>query len=129
MRTCVTLIAACLTWPLPLQAQPFTDALFCQAMQEIATQRNKDAGTKVDAVTTDLGIAVLCNMKVVDFKKRIDLAFSQMDPGWQDRKQSQWNRIYCNNPGFAKAIANGWRISSTTTDTEGKRHHMEANCR
>jgi hypothetical protein len=128
MRITTAAMIAYLALPMPLQAQQFTDAMFCQAMQEIATQGNKDAGTKVDAVTTHMGIAVLCNMKIVDFKKRLDISFRVMDAGWEGRKQAQWNQIYCTNPGFVQAIASGWTISSTMTDAEGKRHYMEAKC-
>jgi hypothetical protein len=98
-------------------------------MQETAAKSNKDAGSKVGSVTTHMGMAVLCNMKVVDFKKRLDVPFSALGSGWEDRKQAEWNQIYCNNVGFSQAIANGWHISTTTTDADGKRHYIEAKCR
>ena len=71
----------------------------------------------------------LVQHEVVDFKKQLDISFSQFKAGWQDRKQAQWNQIYCvDNPSFAQAVASGWTISTTTTDVDGKRHYMQAKC-
>ena len=130
MRMALALVVGSLVLPCPsvAEAETFTDAIFCRWMQDFATQANKDAGTKVDAVTTHEGLAVLCNMKLVDFKKRLEVPFTAMKAGWDGRKQAQWNQIYCTDPGFMQAIKSGWRISSTMTDVEGNRHYMEATC-
>jgi hypothetical protein len=115
VRITVAATAVCIASIAPVGAQQFPDALFCQVMEETAAKSNKDTGSKVDAVATHMGIAVLCNMKVVDFKKHIDVPFGSFEAGWEDRRQAQWNQIYCNNLGFSQAIANGWRISATKT--------------
>jgi hypothetical protein len=129
MRVSVVAVGWCLIFAHPLGAQQFTDGQFCDWMKEIAAKSNKDAGAKVDAMTTNLGMAVLCNMKVIDFKKRLDVPMSNLAAGWEERKQSQWNEIYCNNIAFAQAIAAGWTISLTLTSVDGKRHYMEAKCK
>lgn len=110
-------------------AQQFSEASFCRAMQEFAAKSNMDAGTKVDSVTTHVGLAVLCNSKLIDFKKRLDIPFTAMKAGWEGRKQDQWNQIYCNDPTFAAAIRAGWRVSYTMTDSDGRRLYAEAECK
>jgi hypothetical protein len=111
------------------RAQQYSDAVFCRLSQEIADKANKDAGSRVDAITINIGMAVLCEMQIVDFKKRIKVSFSAFKAGWQARQQAQWNQIYC-QPGsaFRQAIDAGWTISTTITDVDGERHYMEAKC-
>ena len=123
------LIFGSITFATPARAEQFTDAWFCQFMKEAADKSYKDVGSKVDSVTINLGMGVLCNMKVVNYKKRLEVPFSAFNAGWEQRKQAQWNQIYCNNVGFAEAIASGWTISVTTIDADGKQHYMDAKCR
>jgi hypothetical protein len=111
-------------------AQQHSDALFCRAMQEIAEKHNRETGSKVDAYTVVVGMAVLCSTKVVDFRKKLLVSFRLMNVGWQARKQAQWNQIYCEpGSGFRQAIDAGWTISHTLTDVDGVRHYMVATCR
>jgi hypothetical protein len=98
-------------------------------MQEFGDQANKDAGTKVDTMTINLGVAVFCNLRVVNFMKRVEVSFTSFRPGWEARKQAQWNQIYCDGGPVTLAIASGWRITHTITDIDGRRHFMEATCR
>jgi hypothetical protein len=52
-----------------------------------------------------------------------------MRTGWQQRKQEQWNNIYCGNPVFRPAIAAGWQIINTVTLLDGKRFQQVAECK
>jgi hypothetical protein len=111
------------------RAQEHSDALFCRQIQDVADKANKDIGSRLDAVTIQIGMAVFCNVKIVDFKKRVEMPFDSFKAGWQAPKQAQWNQIYC-EPGsaFRQAIDAGWTIGSTTADANGVRHYMVAKC-
>lgn len=114
-----------------VRAQAYhSDAIFCSLVQQTANKANADAGAMVDAVTVNVGMAVMCNMKVVNFVKKMTVSFNVLKAGWQARKQAQWNQIYC-EPGsaFRMAIDAGWTISHTMTDVDGNRHYMVATCR
>ena len=111
-------------------AQQHSDADFCRVMQDFAGKANSETGRMVDTVTVDMGMAVLCKLKSVDFKKRVEVSFSTFKAGWQARKQAQWNQLYCKSGSASRrAIEAGWKISHTMIDTDGQRHYMEATCR
>lgn len=127
MLKVITTIVLLLAGQLAVHAQ--SDQQMCETLQALAAQGNKDAGTKVDRITTHMGMTVMCNMKVVDFRKSLDVPASHLGADWLETKQRQWNEIYCNNPGFSMLIAQGWTISTTMIDSEGKRYVIRAVCR
>ena len=111
------------------RAHEHSDARFCRLIQDLADKANNDIGNRVDAVTIHIGMAVFCNVKIVDFKERIEVPFDTFKAGWRAPKQAQWNQIYC-EPGsaFRQAIDAGWTIGSTTADANGVRQYMVAKC-
>ncbi len=109
-------------------AAEFSDKEFCKAMTDLMTNINKDAGQMVDATTRNDGGAVLCNSKIVDYKKFLKAPSTAMREGWKERKNAQWNEIYCKGP-FLDAIRNGWTISTTLTTIDGDRTWIKANCK
>jgi hypothetical protein len=112
-----------------LNASAFDHQSFCKNLREFAVTSNQDAGSMLDAVTRHDGMAVLCNAKIVDFKKFILVNVSEFRDGWRERKQFQWNNTYCTNEAFRPAIDAGWTIASTVTFKDGSRYFLKAVCR
>jgi hypothetical protein len=107
----------------------YTDDGFCDAMKEWSDKLNKDAGSMLDSITRSDGVAVLCATKIVDFKKFIKIDESAMRDDWFQRKQQQWNDIYCKDDIWSQAIAAGWTVAQTWVFANGKRYWMKAECR
>ncbi|SRR6266404_6924656 len=106
----------------------FADKEFCDPMRQFADKANKDAGSMLDSITRNDGMAVLCSSKIVDFKKFLNVDDSSFRDGWVQRKQQQWNEIYCKDNYWLKAIAAGWTVAQTMTFVNGKRYWMKAEC-
>lgn len=110
-------------------AQTYGDAEFCSAMKELSETFNKDAPTWVDSTTRHDGMAVLCNAKIAEYKKFIKVTPAEFRDGWQQRKQAQWNSIYCDKEKpFREAIDNGWQIVANMTFIDGSIHRITAEC-
>ena len=108
-----------------LLAQDFTDAQFCQQMQDLAAKINRNIGARLDEVTVQSGMAVRCNEKLVEFKKTLKIPFSNLqDPQWRKRL----NDIYCTNDTLLQAVASGWQVTTTITDSTSERLRMTARC-
>jgi hypothetical protein len=82
----------------------------------------------LDKVTRMDGIAVLCGTRVVAFYKFLNVAPSALREGWRERKQKQWNDVYCTDPLWLDAIRGGWTVSTIATFVEGTRIYIDANC-
>ena len=82
----------------------------------------------VDPVTRNDGMAVLCNTKVVEYKKSMIVDFSMLRDGWKERKQKQWNSIYCDGSHWQKLIDDGWTVSTTLISKSGERFWFKAEC-
>ena len=80
MRKLITFLALLAACQSAAGAQQPADQQICEMLQGTAAKSNKDAGTKVDSITTHMGMTVLCNMKVVDFRKTIDVPASRTGP-------------------------------------------------
>lgn len=109
-------------------ALAFDDAKFCVEMKQAAERSRSDIGTMLDLVTRMDGIGVLCGTRTITFYKFINVAPSAFRDGWKERKQKQWDAIYCADPAWRQAVKAGWAISSTVTFVEGTRIYLEAQC-
>jgi hypothetical protein len=105
---------------LPAYAQPFDDARFCQAMQEIVV--NKEMSSKLDEDAKHIAVTVHCDAKIVHFKMRLGVP----DYDLREHKQALWNQ-HCNGPVRA-AIDNGWIVALTTSSTDGVHRYIRAEC-
>jgi hypothetical protein len=114
------------TFPNPVSA--FDDAAFCAEMKRAAERGRADIGTMLDQATRMDGIAVLCGTRVIAFYKFLNVAPSALREGWKERKQKQWDGIYCTDPAWLKAIQSGWTVSTVATFIEGTRVWIEAKC-
>ena len=97
-------------------------------MQETAVGLNKDIGAKLDRITTNQGMSVLCNTKIVTYRKSISVPISSMPENWVQRTQMQWNQIYCENIAYGPAIKSGWKIAMTMVDVNGRMQQFVAHC-
>lgn len=109
-------------------ALAFDDANFCAQMKQAAERGRSDIGTMLDKITRVDGIGVLCGSRVVTFYKFINVPPSAFRDGWKERKQKQWDAIYCTDPAWLPAVKAGWAISTTVTFLEGTRIYIEAKC-
>jgi hypothetical protein len=108
-----------LSWANPVAA--FDGGKFCAAVKELSRKVNAEGPVEVDIATTQIGIAVICTLKTVEFKKMINALQDQMKVGWQDRKKLQWNEIYCKEgTPFREAINRGWNIVYSLRFNDGK---------
>jgi hypothetical protein len=109
-------------------ALAFDNDAFCAAIQPMVTKAHADAGIMVDGATRSDGIALACNMRLIDFKKFITVRPTRFRTGWEARKQAQWSEIYCQNDHWREAIESGWTVAQTMTFVDGTRHWMKAYC-
>ena len=120
--TCLALL------PSLLWAAEFDNNRFCNLWKSAAAKTNKEGPVWVDTITRLDGVAVICSLKHAEFKKFIKVPQSQFRPGWQGRKQRQWNSIYCRQATLL-AIRHGWRIEQLLTFVDGSQHRISANCK
>lgn len=109
-------------------ANAFDEAVFCATLKQVAKKTNAEGPVMLDAFTRLDGVSVLCATRIVDFKKFVTQPTPSLREGWENRKQDQWNSIYCDDPSTREAIANGWTIAQTTIFVDGSRHWMKAIC-
>jgi hypothetical protein len=123
-------ILAALVWVMvsgPAWGAEYNNKQFCTLMKNLASDVNKDGPSWVDSYTRSDGMAVLCATKMVDIKKFIKVRPSDFRLGWQERKQRQWNAIYCKQPTL-NAVRNGWLIQTTLTFIDGYQFRIHAKC-
>lgn len=128
LRLLVQLIAVGgLLLPLPAKAQ-YSNEHFCQVLEQIQKDLQEHIDTTMDPVTKIDDMIVLCDTKVLVFKKYLASAAEHLRAGWQEHKQAQWNDLYCNDAITSAAIADGWTIATELTTTDGKRLWYTAEC-
>lgn len=103
------------------------DDEFCKILTDMASARNAEGPKMVDHVTRDDGMAVLCSLKAVEFKKFMFASQAEMRPGWRERKAKQWNDIYCNG-ATRENIEDGWTIALVLVLQDGTRFRHAATC-
>ena len=113
---------------LAVPASSFDDDLICQDFQDAADTMNKDRGKMVDVITRTDGVTVLCGVKILQFKKFLFTSPKALRPGWQARKQSQWNDLYCQGDFRRIILENGWTVSQEWIFEDGARFLMKAEC-
>lgn len=121
-----TALAAMLAFPHPAHAQGFDDAGFCQALQEIAV--NKERGSRPNEYVSRIAVTVHCDMKIVQFKMRLGVPINDLRSGWQEHTHVLLNQMYCQGPMRA-AIDKGWTVAFTIMSADGERHYMTPECR
>ena len=126
-RIILAALVGVLVFSWPPDAHAFSNDAFCVLVKEIANKTNAESPVWVDGITRQDGLAVFCSLKTVEFAKFIKVNPSDFRKGWQGRKQSQWNSIYCKGT-FREAIDHGWHIILQATFVNGFRHRIYAKC-
>jgi hypothetical protein len=110
-----------------VKAKDFDHEETCSFYKNIASKVNKEGPVWIDHATRSDGIFVSCTLKIVDLKKYVKLNHTNFRLGWQQRKQSQINKINCVG-SVLKAITNGWTMRTTLTFQDGFMRIFDAKC-
>ena len=133
MRTCsataypVGLCFVASLWVCPL-AFALDDASVCADLRARVEIANSDGPLWTDHMTRFDGVVVHCGFRVIEFKHFLDAAPSDLRDGWQGRKQSQWNSIYCSDAQMREIIEMGWTVTDVITFASGERFRLVADC-
>ncbi len=110
-------------------ADEFNEEVFCNYMKDFSQKVNSEGPVWVDHATRQDGVAVICNTKIVEYKKFMNVSSADLRVGWQERKQEQLNDIHCTDDSpFRQAIDNGWNIKMLLTFIDGKTARFTAYC-
>ncbi len=102
-------------------ARAFDNTQFCQAVNQLARAAAGDVGTWVDRSTRNDGVEIVCDRKLVHFKRTSSAPAGTLRGNWREAKTQEWRGAYCANPIWREAVDNGWLISATVTTTTGER--------
>jgi hypothetical protein len=72
-------------------------------------------------------MSVACKFKLIEYKKFVKGRTAELVSDWQERKQMQWDQVFCQGLTLL-AIRNGWTITAVTTFVDGEQHRMTARC-
>lgn len=109
-------------------AYAFDHAEFCAAKLAEAQSDRLEAGVWLDEVTRNESVAVHCSMRMIEFRRHLDLPPAELTNTWRAREKSRWNRAHCSDPTWQEAIRNGWTIASTLITRTGERIWYTASC-
>jgi len=101
-------------------SRAFEDQQFCLAVKEIM-RSSGEVGTWADRFTRNDGVEVICDRKLVHFKRYYGAPASAVTDTWRDRKAEEWESGYCKRSLWKEAVENGWIISSTIATITGER--------
>ena len=112
------------------------DNMICSASQGLADELNTDVGSEIERtttserviVTTNEGVTVLCDTKLVTYKRSISVAISSLPEKWAARTQKEWNELHCENDARVFAINNGWTFQLSMVDVDGRTQNFVARC-
>lgn len=116
------LLTLLLAWSALLDpSHAFEDQQFCLAVREIIRSSSFDVGTWADRFTRNDGVEIICDRKLVHFKRYYGAPASAITDAWRDRKAEEWESGYCRRSLWSEAVENGWIVSSTVTAITGER--------
>jgi hypothetical protein len=113
---------------LPPPALSFNEDEFCFAVTDIAHRMNARKGKWLDRSTRYDGVVVDCAAKTLEVKRFLNADPDSMREGWKTRKERAWNRDFCSDERWRKAIRAGWTIVSIVTFSSEERHSFIAEC-
>jgi hypothetical protein len=99
----------------------FDNTQFCQAVTQLVRAAGEDVGTWVDRSTRNDGVEIICNRKLVHFKRFARAPAPALSGDWKEAKTEEWRGAYCTSALWREAIENGWLISATVTTSSGER--------
>jgi hypothetical protein len=110
-------------------ADAFDHAAFCAEKTELADNHQLESGVWLDEFTRNDTVNVHCSMRMIEFRRYLDLPSSELDDAWRQREKTRWNSAHCSDPDWYEAIRAGWTIASTLITTTGERIWYTARCR
>ena len=120
--------AAAILSPALGPALAFDQREFCVAAQQIAIAAEKDVGLWIDRVTRNAGIEVSCERRSVQFQRFTYAPLASMNEASRARNAAEWNATHCNNPIWADAIHNGWKIALVVKSADGRQVTLSTQC-
>ena len=111
------------------RADIFDHAAFCADKTGLADNHQLEAGVWLDEFTRNDTVNVHCSMRMIEFRRYLDLPSSELDDAWRQREKTRWNSAHCSDPDWHGAIRAGWTIASTLITTTGERIWYTARCR
>jgi hypothetical protein len=103
------------------RAQSFDNTQFCLAVREITRYAQGDVGTWTDRVTRNDGVEVVCERKLVHFKRYFKAPSGALRDTWKETRTQDWESTYCQRPIWRQAVDNGWIVSATVTTSTGEK--------
>lgn len=113
----------------PASAGAFDHVQFCSDKIQQAEADQLEAGVWLDEFTRNESVSVHCSMRMIEFRRYLDLPSSELGNDWRMREKRRWNQAHCSDPDWREAIRNGWTIASTLITTTGERIWYTAKCR
>ncbi|MFM9849910.1 MAG: hypothetical protein ACKVP3_22490 [Hyphomicrobiaceae bacterium] len=110
-------------------AESFDHAAFCAEKTERADNHQLEAGVWLDEFTRNDTVNVHCSMRMIEFRRYLDMPSGELDDAWRQREKIRWNSAHCSDPDWYEAIRAGWTIASTLITTTGERIWYTARCR
>ena len=112
----------------PVPALPFDHDEFCAALNDVASRMNARKGRWLDRSTRHDGVKLNCELQALELMRFVNAEVEEMRPGWEIRRQREWNAHYCNHESWREAIDAGWSIISTLTFRAGEQISFVAEC-
>ena len=110
-------------------ADTFDHTAFCAEKIDRADNHQLEAGVWLDEFTRNESVSVHCSMRMIEFRRYLDLPSSDLDDVWRQREKTRWNSAHCSDPDWYEAIRHGWTVASTLITTTGERIWYTARCR
>lgn len=110
-------------------AETFDHAAFCTEKTGLADSHQLESGVWLDEFTRNDTVNVHCSMRMIEFRRYLDMPSGDLDDAWRQREKTRWNSAHCSDPDWHEAIRAGWTIASTLITTTGERIWYTARCR
>ena len=102
-RKWVYICAALFCWGGHASAQSTDEA--CNSLTAAATDINRTLPKRLDQITTLVQFKVNCATRIVTYARTLDVGFTDLAPGWRERKQREHTELHCNASGLARTVA------------------------
>jgi hypothetical protein len=113
----------------PSPAHAFDDGEFCADKVRQAESDQLESGVWLDEFTRNESVSVHCSMRMIEFRRHLDMPSHELGDDWRMREKNRWNQAHCSDPDWREAIRNGWTVASTLITTTGERIWYTASCR
>lgn len=110
-------------------ALAFDHSAFCSEMIRQAEADQLESGLWLDEITRQDTVTVHCSMRMIEFRRHLELPSSDLGNEWRANEKRRWNESHCTDPNWREAIRNGWTVASTLITSTGESIWYAASCR